>query len=118
MPSKSKAQRNLMAAAAHNPAFAKKVGVPMSVAKEFNQADKGKNFKGGGMMNKKDIMQDKKMAKKAVGMHESQLHGGKKSNLAALKKGGKVKKMAGGGCAKMAKGGGIEVRGKTKGKIC
>ena len=36
-------------AAAHNPAFAKKVGVPVSVAKEFNQADKGKKFKGGGM---------------------------------------------------------------------
>lgn len=30
-----------MAAAAHNPAFAKKVGVPRGVAKEFNQADKG-----------------------------------------------------------------------------
>lgn len=30
-----------MAAAAHNPKFAKKVGVPQSVAKEFNQADKG-----------------------------------------------------------------------------
>ena len=118
MPSKSKAQRNLMAAAAHNPAFAEKVGVPMSVAKEFNQADKGKKFKGGGMMDKKDMMQDKKMAKKAVGMHEKQLHGGKKSDLAALKKGGKVKKMAGGGCAKMAKGGGIEKKGKTKGKIC
>jgi hypothetical protein len=29
-----------MAAAAHNPAFAKKVGIPESVAKEFNQADK------------------------------------------------------------------------------
>jgi len=28
-----------MAAAAHNPAFAKKAGVPQSVAKEFNQAD-------------------------------------------------------------------------------
>jgi hypothetical protein len=28
-----------MAAAAHNPAFAKKVGIPQSVAKEFNQAD-------------------------------------------------------------------------------
>ena len=40
MPSKSKAQRDLMRAAAHNPAFAKKVGVPQSVAKEFNQADK------------------------------------------------------------------------------
>jgi hypothetical protein len=32
-----------MAAAAHNPAFAKKVGVPMAVAKEFNQADARKN---------------------------------------------------------------------------
>lgn len=49
MPSKSKAQRNLMAAAAHNPAFAKKVGVPTSVAKEFNAADKGKTFKKGGV---------------------------------------------------------------------
>ena len=49
MPSKSKAQKNLMAAAAHNPAFAKKVGVPQSVAKEFNKADKGKSFKKGGV---------------------------------------------------------------------
>jgi hypothetical protein len=107
-----------MAAAAHNPAFAKKVGVPMSVAKEFNQADKGNKFIGGGMMDKKDMAQDKKMAKKAVGMHEKQLHAGKKSDLAMLKKGGKVKKMAAGGCAKMAKGGGIEKKGKTKGKMC
>ena len=38
-----------MAAAAHNPAFAKKAGIPISVAKEFNQADKGKKFGGGGM---------------------------------------------------------------------
>ncbi len=45
MPSKSKAQRNLMAAAAHNPAFAKKVGVPTKVAKEFNKADKGRKFR-------------------------------------------------------------------------
>ena len=49
MPSTSKKQRNFMAAAAHNPAFAKKVGVPVSVAKEFNKADKGKKFKEGGM---------------------------------------------------------------------
>ena len=41
MPSRSPAQARLMAAAAHNPEFAKKVGVPESVAKEFNQADKG-----------------------------------------------------------------------------
>lgn len=39
MPSHSKAQERLMAAAAHNPQFAKKVGVPQSVAKEFNRAD-------------------------------------------------------------------------------
>ena len=47
MPSKSPAQARLMAAAAHDPAFAKKVGVPESVAKEFNAADKG-----GGMIKK------------------------------------------------------------------
>lgn len=41
MPSKSKSQARLMAAAAHSPSFAKKVGVPQKVAKEFNQADKG-----------------------------------------------------------------------------
>lgn len=41
MPSVSKKQRNMMAAAAHNPQFAKKVGVPQSVAKDFNAADKG-----------------------------------------------------------------------------
>jgi hypothetical protein len=122
MPSKSKAQRNLMAAAAHNPAFAKKVGVPMSVAKDFNQADKGKNFKGGGMMNKKDLAQDKKMAKKAVGMHEKQLHGGKKSDLAKLKSGGMTKMAKGGSCyskgGQLSKANGIAVRGKTKAKMC
>ena len=41
MPSKSPAQARMMAAAAHNPSFAKKVGVPVKVAKEFNQHDKG-----------------------------------------------------------------------------
>lgn len=41
MPSKSPKQARLMAAAAHNPAFAKKAGIPRTVAREFNQADKG-----------------------------------------------------------------------------
>jgi hypothetical protein len=49
MPSTSKKQRNFMAAAAHNPAFAKKVGISQTVAKEFNQADKGRKFGSGGM---------------------------------------------------------------------
>ena len=39
MPSKSPAQARLMAAAAHDPAFAKKAQVPVEVAKEFNEAD-------------------------------------------------------------------------------
>ena len=39
MPSKSPKQARTMAAAAHNPAFAKKVGIPPSVAREFNKAD-------------------------------------------------------------------------------
>ena len=52
MPSKSKAQHNFMAAVAHSPAFAKKAGVPQSVGKEFNQADKGRKFSKGGDMKK------------------------------------------------------------------
>jgi hypothetical protein len=51
MPSSSKKQRNFMAAAAHNPAFAKKVGISQKVAKEFNAADKGKKFGTGGDVN-------------------------------------------------------------------
>jgi hypothetical protein len=42
MPSKTPKQAKLMRAAAHNPAFAKKVGVPTKVAKEFVAADKRK----------------------------------------------------------------------------
>jgi len=38
-----------MAAVAHNPAFAKKVGIPTKVGKEFAKADEGKKFKGGGL---------------------------------------------------------------------
>jgi len=108
MPSKSKAQRNLMAAAAHNPAFAKKVGVPVSVAKEFNQADKGKKFGSGGMAKHEDVKLDKKIVKKAVGMHDKQLHGGKKTNLSKLKSGGLA--------AGHKSANGIAKKGLTKGK--
>jgi hypothetical protein len=104
---------------------------------------------------KMDMMQDKKMVKKAVGMHDKQMHGGKKTDMTELKKGGMAKKKmatggmamvekdgkkvpafaadgvgkmakggmakkmcSGGKTAKYARGGGIEVRGKTKGKMC
>ena len=50
MPSVSKKQHNFMAAIAHSPSFAKKAGVPQSVGKEFNKADKGLKFSKGGEM--------------------------------------------------------------------
>ena len=50
MPAVSEKQKHLMDAAAHNPAFAKKVGIPSKVAKEFNTASKGQTFKSGGLM--------------------------------------------------------------------
>jgi len=48
MPSTSKKQHNFMAAIANSPSFAKKVGVPQSVGKDFTTADKGKKFSKGG----------------------------------------------------------------------
>jgi hypothetical protein len=51
MPSTSKKQAQFMAAVAHNPAFAKKVGVPQSVGQDFNKADKGRKFRKGGSTN-------------------------------------------------------------------
>lgn len=44
MPSVSTKQARFMSAAAHNPAFAAKAGIPVSVAKEFHQADAGKKY--------------------------------------------------------------------------
>lgn len=147
MPATSDKQKKFMDAAAHNPAFAKEVGIPVGVAQEFSSKRKGTSsrpdlqklnkpktdhgksslFKEGGVM-KNDIKQDKATAKKAVGMHESQLHGGKKSDMSKLKKGGmpmlmkdgkKVPAFAAksGGMTKMARGGGIETKGKTKGSM-
>ena len=50
-------------------------------------------------MKHEDIKMDKKVAKKAIGMHDKQMHGGKKTNLASLKKGGMAKGYAAGGMA-------------------
>jgi hypothetical protein len=43
--STSQAQFRTMAAAAHNPEFAKKVGIKPSVAKEFHGADRKQNYR-------------------------------------------------------------------------
>ena len=41
MPATSEKQKKFMDAAAHNPAFAKKAGIPTKVAKEFSESSKG-----------------------------------------------------------------------------
>lgn len=103
-----------MAAVAHNPAFAKKVGIPVSVGKDFSEADKGKKFRLGGRADLQKINQPKTR------------HG----DEAILKKGGimKAKKMSKGGVAasgmgKVVAGGKrphgehtVQQKGHTKGK--
>ena len=140
MPSTSKKQRNFMAAVAHSPAFAKKVGVSQSVGKEFNAADKGRKFgtggitrpdvqkvnksktqhgkmalfKEGGDMKHEDVKMDKKMMQKAVNKHEGRLHKGQP--MTKLAKGGMPSKM---GAVKTAAPSinGIATKGKTKGTM-
>lgn len=115
MPSVSKKQHKFMAAVANNPKFAKKVGVPSSVGKEFLTADKGKKFKEGGEMKHSDIAKDKPMMKKVakteVKAHEKKMHGAKKGSMA-------MKKMASGGLSAGHKSAdGIARKGKTKGTM-
>ena len=90
MPSVSRKQHKLMEAVAHNPAFAKKVGIPQSVGRDFATADKGKKFKEGGViMGIKKVSQKETMGEKTMG----------KVKTAAPSKDG------------------IAERGKTKGKM-
>jgi len=115
VPSVSKKQHNFMAAVAHNPAFAKKAGVPQSVGKDFNEADKGRKFgKGGVMANTSRMNRLEELGR--VNAEKAFTPKGKK-NLAAEKKRvvGELK-MAKGGSAS-ARADGIAQRGKTKGKL-
>ena len=126
MPSTSKKQHNFMAAVANNPSFAKKVGVPQSVGKEFNQADKSRKFsKGGNTMASKmnpgfmAMMAKKKGATKMAG-GGMPMKDGKPAFIGdgkgAMKKGGMTKKMAMGGSASK-RADGVAVKGKTKGTM-
>jgi len=111
MPSSSKAQHRFMEAIAHNPGFAKKVGIPQSVGKDFSNADKGKSFsKGGDMATKMNPGMMAMMAKKK-GMHK--MPDGKMMKDSAMNKGG-MTKMATGGFVRQADG--VASKGKTKAK--
>jgi hypothetical protein len=101
MPAKSPAQKRLMDAAAHNPAFAKKVGVPVKVAKEFSKASKGETFKRGGEVAttkmgkpvmKAGMSTAKVGMKKPTPMADTAMAGSM-----GMRNGGKVKKMNTGG---------------------
>ena len=114
MPSVSKKQHNFMEAVAHNPAFAKKAGVPQSVGKDFSAADKGRKFSKGGDMKHEDVKMDKKMMQKAVNKHEGRLHKGQP--MTKLAKGGMAPSKM--GAVKTGKTpDGIAVKGKTKGTM-
>jgi len=46
-------------------------------------------------MSHEDVVADKKLIKKAIRMHDVQEHGGEKTDLSKLKKGGRIKKKVG-----------------------
>jgi len=110
VPSTSKKQHNFMNAVAHSPAFAKKVGVPQSVGKDFNQADKGRKFSKGGDM--KNEMKKSKMPAalaKHASMPASKAHKG-------LKAGGSVGTTKMGAVRTAAPSrDGVATQGKTRG---
>ena len=94
MPAVSKKQEKFMKAVAHSPSFAKKVGVPVSVGKEFTKSE-------GGMASKMNP-----------------------GFMAMMKKKAPAKKMAAGGATAMGKvktaapsKDGVAVKGKTKGTM-
>ena len=148
MPAKSAKQERFMQAIAHSPAFAKKAGVPQSVGKEFTKGPKKFAAGGlyanihakreriaegsGEQMRKpgskgapttKDFKESAKTAKFKEGgpVKDSKAMIGKE--LSFMKKKGAPKSMikheaAEMGVKKYARGGGIERKGKTRGKMC
>ena len=124
MPSKTKAQAHLMAAVAHNPAFAKKVGIPQSVGKDFNEADKGHKFKEGGMATDKlkklfkgkESMKEELAEAKAIKSGKiTPMEYAKGEKMEGHCGGGKIKKMRTGGFVRAADG--CVSKGHTKGKM-
>jgi len=117
MPAKSKKQEKFMQAVAHNPAFAKKAGVPQAVGKEFTKSGGGEMKESKAMMKKEVSFMKKKGAPKSMIKHEMAEAGMNKGGMAKYAKGGTVgaSKM---GAVKTAAPSrdGVAVKGKTKGK--
>jgi len=106
-----------MQAVAHSPAFAKKVGVPQAVGKDFSTADKNRKFKEGG-----DMKESKAMAAKEMNFMKKK--GAPASMIKHEKAEAKGKPFAKGGMTSMGavktaapSRDGVAVKGKTKGKM-
>jgi hypothetical protein len=137
MPAVSKKQKTFMDAVAHNPAFAKKVGVPKSVGKDFSEASKGMKFGKGSTtrtdrqtVNNPKTNQGKQELFKEGGSMATKMNPGFMAMIAKKKAGAKSEMPSKMGKPvmkkgmdtakdgmKMAKGGGVEAKGKTKGKM-
>jgi len=128
VPSVSAKQERFMQAVANNPKFAKKVGVPTSVGKEFTKKEGGIMKESKAMMKKEVSFMKKKGAPKSMVKHEMKEAGmeaggikkqmPKPAQMGSLgMKSGGMKKMAGGGLASGHKSAdGVASKGKTKAK--
>ena len=144
MPATSLKQKKFMDAVAHNPAFAKKAGVPQSVGKDFSEASKGMKFGKGSTsraeaqaINKPKTNQGSQELFKKGGNAMAESKAMMKKEVSFMKKKGapasmvkheesemKTKKMANGGITSAKMGAvktaapsrdGLATKGKTKG---
>jgi hypothetical protein len=117
MPAVSNKQEKFMRAVAENPKFAKKVGVPQSVGREFTKSGGGEMKESKAMVKKEIGFMKKKGAPKSMVKHEMAEAGMKKGGMAKYANGGMVapSKM---GAVKTAAPSrdGLAVKGKTRGK--
>ena len=124
MPATSDKQKKFMDAVAHSPAFAKKVGVPKAVGKDFSEASKGMKFKGGpksradsqAVNRPKTNQGSTELFKQGGSTMATKMNPGFMAMMAKKKVG--TKKMAKGGLAAGHKAAdGVATKGKTKGTM-
>ena len=119
MPSTSKAQHNLMAMVAHDPAAAKRLGIPQSVGKDFTKADKGRKFAKGGdtMATSKKAMELRHASAMAKAGLPKKMVAEERKEAMEYKKGGAVFRRAADGVAKKGKTKATQIAMK-KGGMC
>lgn len=109
MPTVSAKQERFMQAVAHNPKFAKKVGVPTKVGKEFTKSEGGM-AESKKMVGKEVAFMKKKGAPKSMIKHEE-------GEMKAMKKGGAVATKMGTVKTAAPSRDGVAIKGKTKGTM-